>query len=396
MQPKRARGGLAVFAGILTIWFGIQTVFRAISFVDDCYDYIQAYGDGNLISFNMMAVAVALLVLVIAAFVRRKTFLGVAAALVAVASVWCVTAHAPIYAPGAIYAVYPALAGMGLNVDYAALQGLSGLLRPLWQPLYLVSWLLLAVTAFLGKQKPTKLWGWAAGTAVAAAVIQLILQLRYLLWLLGELHLLTLLLNLLTIAAPALMVTFLACFLGARQPAAAVPGPDGAVVPVGEGYVDMAKCVLLLLLTFGIYYLIWIYRTTRYLNRVENMERRNPTTKLLLCMFVPFYSIYWMYQSARRVDVLANSRGIPSDLSTLCLILAIFVGIVPPMLMQDKINAVERLEAGAARPYAPPQPEPARAEQDVAAALRQYKELLDQGVLTQEEFDQKKKQLLKL
>ena len=64
--------------------------------------------------------------------------------------------------------------------------------------------------------------------------------------------------------------------------------------------------------------------------------------------------------------------------------------------MKDKINAVERQEAGAARPYAPPRPEPARAEQDVAAALRQYKELLDQGVLTQEEFDQKKKQLLKL
>lgn len=180
-----------------------------------------------------------------------------------------------------------------------------------------------------------------------------------------------------------------------------------------DGYCDMVKCILLLLFTFGIYYYIWIYRTTRYLNRVEGELPRNPTTKLLLCMFVPFYSIYWTYVSAQRVDKLARSRGVNSDLTVLCLVLAIFVGIIPPMLMQDKINTVVDVERGTARatpatpaapvytaPTAPAAPAASPAPQSTnlgtAAELKAYKELLDSGAITQEEFDAKKKQLLNL
>ena len=119
---------------------------------------------------------------------------------------------------------------------------------------------------------------------------------------------------------------------------------DGTVTEVAaseeDGYQGLAVHVLLLLCTCGIWYLIWIYKTTAYLNCVEDEEPRNPATKLLLCMFVPFYSIYWVYKSAQRIDKMANARGIQSDLSAVCLILAIFIGIIPPILMQDKINAI--------------------------------------------------------
>ena len=100
------------------------------------------------------------------------------------------------------------------------------------------------------------------------------------------------------------------------------------------------KHVLLLLFTFGIWWLMWNYRVTRYLNCVENEEYRNPATKLLLCMFVPFYSIYWTYKSAQRIDKLAKSVDVVSDLATPCLILEIFVPFIPPILMQDKINKI--------------------------------------------------------
>ena len=46
-----------------------------------------------------------------------------------------------------------------------------------------------------------------------------------------------------------------------------------------EFYCGMAKHVLLLLFTFGIWYLIWIYRMTNYTNAVENEEYRDPTKK---------------------------------------------------------------------------------------------------------------------
>ena len=167
--------------------------------------------------------------------------------------------------------------------------------------------------------------------------------------------------------------------------------------------------VVLLLLTFGVWYLIWIYRMTGYLNRVEDEQPRNPTNQLLLCIFVPFYTVWWVYQSAQRIDKLAAAKGIASDLSMLCLILAIFVGVVPPILMQDKINAIVTTDNAPDQPADSAQTQTAgrapvrqqtaassKTDVDTAEALKTYKELLDSGVLTQEEFDAKKKQLLGL
>lgn len=98
--------------------------------------------------------------------------------------------------------------------------------------------------------------------------------------------------------------------------------------------------VLLLLFTCGVWQLIWIYRTTRYLNCVPGEDYRSPGAKLLLCMFVPFYSIYWVYKSAQRIDKLAMTVDVISDLTVVCLILEIFVPLIPPILMQDKINKI--------------------------------------------------------
>ena len=112
-----------------------------------------------------------------------------------------------------------------------------------------------------------------------------------------------------------------------------------------EIYCGLVKHILLLLFTCGIWLYIWIYRVTGYTNNVEGEENRNPTNKLLLCLFVPFYVIYWMYKTAQRLDKMAAAKNIPSDLSTLCLILAIFVPIIPPILMQDKLNAIGDYQA---------------------------------------------------
>lgn len=172
-----------------------------------------------------------------------------------------------------------------------------------------------------------------------------------------------------------------------------------AAAVTNEAYCGLVKHILLLLLTFGIWQLVWIYRMTRYTDGVEGEESRTPTNQLLLCLFVPFYIVYWMYKTAQRVDKMAAAKGISSDLSMLCLILQIFVAIVPPVLLQDKMNAI--VTAGDALPVAAK----AAAAQGSAAKentlgtaeeLKTYKELLDSGVITQEEFDAKKRQLLGL
>ena len=173
--------------------------------------------------------------------------------------------------------------------------------------------------------------------------------------------------------------------------------------PAPEVYCGLVKHILLLLFTCGIWLYIWIYRVTGYTNNVQGEENRNPTNKLLLCLFVPFYVIYWMYKTAQRLDKMAAAKNIPSDLSTLCLILAIFVPIIPPILMQDKLNAIvapTAAPAAYAAPAAPAAPTPAPAApasvSEAADDLMKLKELLDAGILTQEEFDAKKKQLLGL
>lgn len=184
------------------------------------------------------------------------------------------------------------------------------------------------------------------------------------------------------------------CAAGTNSAGAGSAAPAPHPAPAGgEGYIGMVQHVLLLLLTCGIWLYVWIYRTTGTLNRVEDEPPRNPTTKLLLCMFVPFYFIYWTYQSAQRVDKLAVQSGGSSDLTTLCLILAIFVPVIPPILMQSKINDIASGSLSAPAPQ--PQRRPA-AGTGAAEELKAYKELLDSGAITQEEFDAKKRQLLDL
>lgn len=201
-----------------------------------------------------------------------------------------------------------------------------------------------------------------------------------------------------------------------------------------EAYFGMFGHVLLLILVFIVWYYVWIYRTTKYLNAYRYEEPRNPTKKLLLCMFVPFYSIYWVYKSAQRIDRLAGDCGVASDTATICLILAIFIPIVPPILMQDKIN---KLAVGNVRNSAYDDPQGNTYErqsnsyqasqtneqsqsrqntqqtdyaksdnsternhtavnEDVIAQLRAYKELMDMGIVTKDEFEQKKRDLLGL
>lgn len=154
-----------------------------------------------------------------------------------------------------------------------------------------------------------------------------------------------------------------------------------------EGYCGLGKHILLLLFTFGIWYLIWIYRTTRYLNRAPKSIYYAPASKLLLCLFVPFYAIYWFYKHGQRIDLISKSKGMnKSDTATLCLILGIFIPFVACIIMQDKINEL-CLDLGV---------KTENSEEQKFNALKKYKDLLESDIITQEEFDKKKKELLDL
>jgi len=167
-----------------------------------------------------------------------------------------------------------------------------------------------------------------------------------------------------------------------------------------DGYMDMTKHILLLLFTFGIWQYIWVHRTTAYLNRTPNAEQYNPTTKLFLCMFVPFYSIYWIYKHSQRIDTLLKVKNpAHSDIATTFLIISIFIPVVTYIMMQDKINTIAKNKDIPIYQTSPVNAPPPKTEENTFTHLeevKQLKELLDTGVITQEEFDAKKKQLLEL
>ena len=184
-----------------------------------------------------------------------------------------------------------------------------------------------------------------------------------------------------------------------------------------EGYYGIAKHVVLLIFTFGIWNFIWIYKTTNFLNRVKGEAVRGATAQLLLCMFVPFYIIYWTYISAQRIDKMAAEKGVESDITVICLLFSIFFYILAPIFMQDKLNSIvtagkkpatftytQRATESSEEEETPVAPEetakPVNVDvssaQKVAEELKIYKELLDSGIITEEDFVAKKKALLGL
>lgn len=187
-------------------------------------------------------------------------------------------------------------------------------------------------------------------------------------------------------------------------------------LPDQEAYCNLVQHILLLLFTCGIWFLVWIYKTTAYLNRTDGEESRRPVAKLLLCVFVPFYYIYWLYESARRMDRLTDEAQ--EHILIPCLVFSIFAPILPPVLLQQRINAQAslRLERGVPentdKVYLPKtmddlEEEPTDNETpdisqqtgnqaDRYAELREYKSLLDEGLITQEDYDTRKRTLLEL
>lgn len=70
------------------------------------------------------------------------------------------------------------------------------------------------------------------------------------------------------------------------------------------------------------------------------MQQRKPVCELLLFMFLPFYSIYWMYKTAEYVELYGIENGRQDKISVLCLIFTLVSPLFATVLIQDKINLI--------------------------------------------------------
>ena len=97
--------------------------------------------------------------------------------------------------------------------------------------------------------------------------------------------------------------------------------------------------LFLCIVTLGVWNYIWVYRTTKFLNNANETKKYNPTAELLLCLFVPFYSIYWFYKHSKKVEAfLEQETGIKENIHIIALILSILVPTAALVVLQYHIQ----------------------------------------------------------
>ena len=151
-----------------------------------------------------------------------------------------------------------------------------------------------------------------------------------------------------------------------------------------DGYLSFPLHVLCMLFFGFIWKFVWIYKVTRFLN-TKTKFNRDTTVTLLLAIFVPFYTVYWTYKAAREINGLQQKER--SQIAAICLILCFIFPVAPPLLMQWALNKYSEQEHG--KKETPQEP-----RATIAEDLKRYKELLDEGAITQDEYDKIKSKYL--
>lgn len=104
---------------------------------------------------------------------------------------------------------------------------------------------------------------------------------------------------------------------------------------------NLAICVILSIVTCGLYSLYWFICLSDDVNSLSEKEGTSGVAAVLLTIITcGLYGLYWSYMQGEKLDKIKTNRGIPSSNSgVLYLILSLLsVGIISYILMQNEIN----------------------------------------------------------
>jgi len=111
---------------------------------------------------------------------------------------------------------------------------------------------------------------------------------------------------------------------------------------------NIALCIILTLVTCGIYGLYWVVCLADDVNTTTNRTGDTSGGMVLVFSLITcgIYSLYWLYKAGEKLDDFAVANGkAPKHLGIVYLVLQIFgLGIVSLALIQSTINeyAVQR------------------------------------------------------
>lgn len=105
---------------------------------------------------------------------------------------------------------------------------------------------------------------------------------------------------------------------------------------------NIAVCIILSIVTCGIYAIYWMIVMNDDVNRAANDPNATSGGIVFLLSLVTcgIYGIYWCYKMGQQLDRAAQIRGTaPSNKGTILLVLCIFgLGIISYALIQDELN----------------------------------------------------------
>ena len=104
---------------------------------------------------------------------------------------------------------------------------------------------------------------------------------------------------------------------------------------------SIATCIILTIVTLGIYSFYWMYKLHEETHAVAGETPTVSGGMLILLTIVTFgiYFMYWCYKQGERVDKIHAMRGAPAgNNAVLYLVLAIVFSIIALCLMQNELN----------------------------------------------------------
>ncbi len=104
---------------------------------------------------------------------------------------------------------------------------------------------------------------------------------------------------------------------------------------------SIAQCIILSIVTCGIYGLYWFIKLTDETNELSGQEGTAGVTALILTIVTcNIYGWFWAYKQGEKVAIMRQKRGEQDSSTSILYLVLCFVGlgIVAYALMQDEIN----------------------------------------------------------
>lgn len=162
---------------------------------------------------------------------------------------------------------------------------------------------------------------------------------------------------------------------------------------------SIGTCILLSIITLGIYGLVWEIRMAKEAISVKD-EKDSGTLEIVLMIFLPFLGYY--LTEKKFAEGCHNMKYEKEDRSIIYLVLGLFgLGLIAICMLQSDLNRLYDALSQGFMPKTETQASVASAnpQEDVSkivGELEQYKALFEQGVISEEEYLAKRDQLLNM